>query len=124
MPSLQPFAAIVAIAVAVGVGLGTAAHALGERPATDVVGTPAPSAEAMAVAPTNTAPRNNSDEEHVEPHSGPSVPNPFDEPMPNRPVVVRPVLPLRNGMLRIPGGAFTMDPPTPRRPRTSTPSSS
>ena len=115
MPSLQPFAAIVAIAVAVGVGLGTAAHALGERPATDVVGS-APSAEAMAVAPTNTAPRNNSDEEHVEPHSGPSVPNPFDEPMPNRPVVVRPVLPLRNGMLRIPGGAFTMGSANPKAP--------
>ena len=107
MPFRQPLTAVVAVAAVVGVGLGTAARAHGEHAGSEPLGAPAVSAvESPSAVPSATPTR--SDDEHVEPRYGPAVPNPFDEPAPSRPVVVRPAVPLRHGMLRIPGGTFMM----------------
>ena len=115
MPLVQPLTAVVAVAAAVGVGLGTAARALGEHAVPEpAVGSTAPSAEPALIVPS-TVPAHG-DDEHVEPHSGQSVPSPFDEPVPSHPVVVRPVIPLRHGMFRIPGGAFMMGSANPKTP--------
>jgi formylglycine-generating enzyme required for sulfatase activity len=99
--------AVVAIAAVVGVGVGSAARALGEHPVPDAASSPAESsADLQAVVSLGATGR--TDEEHVEPRSGAALPNPFDELLPSRPAVPRRTVPLRNGMLRIPGGSFVM----------------
>jgi len=120
MPLRQPLTAVVAVAAVVGVGLGTAAKALGEHPGSEA--SPAatsPSVEPPLAAPPAASVR--SDDEHVEPRSGPAVANPFDELPASRPAIVRPVVPLRHGMLRIPGGTLMMGSASPKAPANERP---
>ncbi len=88
-------AVVVTVAAFVGVVLANGAGAAGSGPATT-----APSG-AGAAAPSHD------DTEPEEPHGG-SGDNPYDDTNPGHPALARQSVLSRDGMLRIPGGRFTM----------------
>ncbi len=114
-------ATVVVVGAAVGSLLGTASFALDDAPATSAArASPAPVA---APAATSGAPSARDDVEPDDTHGPGAADNPYDEtPAAAKPSVVRPhPTPMRDGMLRLPGGRFTMGSANPRTPANERP---
>jgi formylglycine-generating enzyme required for sulfatase activity len=73
----------------------------------------APGARAIAPGRTQALPY---DGDHEDSHAAGPSDNPYDEPSPQRPMLARISVPTRDGMVRLPGGRFTMGSSNPHAP--------
>lgn len=111
---------VVAVAAATGVGLATVAGAGPNDPQRGGGAAPAaaPPAGAAAAAPPGAVVARD-DSEPEEPHGG-NADNPYEEQQ-QRPVLVKQSVISQGGMLRLPGGRFTMGSTNPRAPANERP---
>src|ERR1700722_17447081 len=92
---------------------GLAAVPVGALPSPDrlparVADAPLPAASSGARAATASSGVREREEEPDEPHPDATGENPYEEPAPAHPAPLRLQVPLRDGMLRLPGGHFVM----------------
>jgi formylglycine-generating enzyme required for sulfatase activity len=111
MGSGKSTAAVVSVAALVGVVLGNAAGAAGNASNTGASALPAPPAPlatpAAGAAPSAPSVPSHDDSEPEEPHGG-SSDNPYDDGNAGHAAIAKQSVQSRDGMLRIPGGRFTM----------------
>jgi formylglycine-generating enzyme required for sulfatase activity len=117
---------VVAVASVVGTGLGRGAGAVletrGPRAVTAAVVAPPVVASSSPAAATGSASPAASGPSHDEgePDDG-AGDNPYDETPPAHPTAPRILVPARDGMLRLPGGRFTMGSSSPKAPANERP---
>ena len=111
MGSAAATAIVVLIAALAGAALGSTAGAAAGDPAPG----PAPPLP-VAAAPAASAPRDETEPDDPHAGSGSGGDNPYEEPGPTRPLIVKQAVAMRDGMLRLPGGRFIMGSSSARAP--------
>jgi formylglycine-generating enzyme required for sulfatase activity len=107
---------VVAVAAVVGTGLGRGAGAVLETHAGLAVTAPVVLQSNGAAAPVSSGPTH--DEGEPDDTAGD---NPYEEAPPAHPAQPRFTLPMRDGMIRLPGGRFTMGSGSPKAPANERP---
>jgi eukaryotic-like serine/threonine-protein kinase len=86
---------------------------------------PSPGSQsAVPTAPFTASSGSHEEVEPGEPHGGTSAENPYEEPSSPHPTVARVAVALQDGMLRLPGGRFTVGSTSPRAPANEKPARS
>jgi formylglycine-generating enzyme required for sulfatase activity len=106
---------IVLVAAASGSALASASHALVQASAPTRIVPVAPS-NSFAARSVGSSAQEDADESHA-----PTADNPYDEPAPARSAPTRISVPAKDGMLRLPGGRFTMGSSNPKAPANERP---
>jgi formylglycine-generating enzyme required for sulfatase activity len=129
MLSVSPTLLVVAVASATGIVLGQVAGAAVDKPTASAGALPAaPTVSSVGALVTlfgaASSPAAARDDEPDEPRGAHSPENPYEEPAPPRPTLVRVAVPAQGGMLRLPGGRFTMGSTNQRSPANERPARS
>jgi formylglycine-generating enzyme required for sulfatase activity len=109
---------VVVVAAVTGTVLAAASYAL-VQPTNSPRSSGAPSPQRPAVASSAPSPQEEGDEAHA-----PASDNPYDEQAPVKASPIRISVPAKDGMLRLPGGHFTMGSSNPRTPANEHPAKS